>query len=364
MLSLTSIPAAVLRTAVAEGANPLVFLSVPGSAQPQPVLLDDVKKAAEAPATSDSGASSDDWKLLYDVMRVHEGRVHFWKPHLDRIASSYAAVTGAPMSAAALGHIGNCIQDYLKTAVPNVPGDINVKIISWWRPGAASAPVTEPPALIYYMNSFFPPASWYEAGAHMALLYDARRENPSAKVVQAPLRARATQLQKEAGVFEVLLVHDAADEYLVPEGSRSNYLLVDDKGAVECSEEADILVGTTLRAMRPAIAATEGLAPVSHRRLTLRDLLCRARSLLMLGTSPGALPIKQVQLYRDEAGRRRLERALQDLGLTLERDCPRVRVHVAGDDGGASCEALLELDVKSDAVTRVMEAYRRAAQAD
>lgn len=140
----------------------------------------------------------------------------------------------------------------------------------------------------FYVKAHYPEPSAYKEGVALGLLFDACRHTPNAKVVQADLRERAIELQRARGVFEVLLVHD---DGTVPEGSRSNYFLIDDNGDVLVSRDEDVLVGCTRRAMLEACA--EDNIRVVKRRLNVDDVLS-ARAVGMTGTSVGVLPVAKV----------------------------------------------------------------------
>lgn len=140
----------------------------------------------------------------------------------------------------------------------------------------------------YFVKALYPGEEMYAQGVRLAVLHDAERHNPTAKVVQDALRDRAVAEQRRTGCFEVLLAH--ADG-LVPEGSRSNYLLVDGDGAVHMSCDEDVLIGITRRAIE-ACCRDSGI-PLIKRKLYLPDVL-GAKAVAMTGTSVGVLPVASI----------------------------------------------------------------------
>lgn len=224
-------------------------------------------------------------------------------------------------------------------AQPEDDVEQNLKVIAWLgTPTSIDDPgciLPSPPTALhpsdffsvaaFYITSTYPPTSWYEAGGgtRVALLYHAARSNPNAKIVQAPLRQRAAEQQKRLGVFESILVHAAEDGYKAPEGSRSNFLCILDEGAVGDgdggaalptvvgSKDRDILVGVTLCALRQGVGRYSDPhgAPFrwEQRDVTLADIL-KARSVVMLGTSVGVLPIASIVVSEGEEEHAELQR--------------------------------------------------------
>lgn len=271
------------------------------------------------------------WTQIYEVCRLHKQSLFFLKGHMDRLASSYHAVTSAHLAPTAMQFIKDvmcryandesmhpCVAAY-KTDTSDL-SDINVKVITWvsspaepdadaFRAEGISAP---PPAeihcAVYFIKSFFPPARWYAEGTKVGLLYNSWRNNPEAKIVHADLHKRAADTRAELDVYEVLMVHERAFGYLVPEGARSNYIIVTENDEVQCSLVKDILLGITLKAVKACCEKSEKLKEVHHKPLTIADVL-KAKSLILLGTSPGVLPVKELQLYWDASSKASLEEA-------------------------------------------------------
>lgn len=361
------IPEEVRRVIQADADCTTVYYCASPAAPPVPFCVH-VLETAPAPPPS-SSAPGVHYKLVYDVMRVHQHKVMLFRPHVDRIATSYRSVTGEELPSAVLEDIPKAIQTYLAdpqsrpgASDPHAP-DQNLKLMAWLSPSPPADPVTDGalpeaafPFVLFFMKSFFPPESWYTTGTELALLFNAARENPNAKVVQANLRARAKGLQVAADVYEVLLVHDASDGYLIPEGSRSNYLLVTQDNTLLCSSAEDILIGITLKATEAA-AVRAGLGTVHHRKLTLKDL-CESRSCVMLGTSPGTLPVRQIVLYHDAESKAQFEAAAAFCGVDAA-SLKNVRVMTANPHP----KAVLEFDVQNEALTRLRTAYMEESMA-
>ncbi|RNF05831.1 protein G6 [Trypanosoma conorhini] len=313
------IPASVRNLILSDAAGKNVWFCGPTSHE---VLSVDDLRAPPSPAAA-SDAEATEWQLVYDVMRVRHGSVMFERDHVHRIyESSVFAASSKPLSDAAklpfpVEAVTQNIRSYIRDEHEGKE-DINLKFLAWlppcpnnlggeaeWQKLLCAIPYT-----LYFVKSFFPPETWYTEGTRLSLLYNAQRHTPNAKIVQAPLRLRAKKLQESSTAYEVLLVWDKAAHYLVPEGSRSNYLLVTEDGRLLCSLEKDILSGITLRAVKRAAAAA-GLTSIEHRPLYVGDL-CTARAIAMLGTSPGVLPVREIQMYYDEESKMNFISALDD----------------------------------------------------
>lgn len=298
---------------------------------------DETRAAAATAAAASANAA---YKVVYDVMRVRDGRILFKQSYAERFTHSLALAAPAHAFPA---NLQQTLQERLQRYVgaPGVHHDgvheQNLKIVAWLPDDDSAAAATSPtPVLFFLPTSSYPAEAMYHDGAKLGFLYHAHRVNPNAKVAQTALRDRANAYQKDNGIFEVLLVHDSTDHYLVPEGSRSNYVLQRRDGTWWCSAEEDILVGITLKTTCRVMEAC-GLGTVQHGKLTLKDVL-ECKSLYMLGTSPTIMPVQSVLLYRDDETRRCFEEAVRALSV---------------DVAGSGCNAIVKMDNDARAELRI-----------
>ncbi|GET92300.1 hypothetical protein, conserved [Leishmania tarentolae] len=306
---------------------------------------------AKAFSTAALGDAADDtaqaYHFVYDVMRSRNGRILFKKSYAERFVQSLTLAAPAyafPSELQSL--VQSRVQAYIESPGVYLDGatEKNVKLLSWIPAAAASSKQAEVfpiPVIVMLVKSSYPPESMYHEGAKLGLLFNAHRINPNAKVAQMGLRDRANAYLVENGVYEVLLVHDAADAYLVPEGSRSNYLLQKSDGTWWCSVEEDILVGITLKTAYQVVQAC-GLGSVQHAKLTLKDIL-ESKSLYILGTSPTILPVRSLLLYRDMETRTYYEEAVGSICATA------ITVQQVSDD---KAELLFSVNVELAAALR------------
>ncbi|KAH9577309.1 Aminotransferase class IV [Trypanosoma melophagium] len=293
------------------------------------ISIDTLRSALASPSPSTTKTKTTekrtvspvDFELVYDVMRVHKGSVMFERDHVRRIGESSTTAVQKDNNTTSLSwpveEIKQTIREYIKNN-PIEKEDINIKFVTWFPSYSEMKNQLEYYEMLqknfayvlYYVQSFFPPESWYKEGAQLSLLYNAQRHTPNAKIIQQSLRSRAKALQASTNAFEVLLVNDKEEHFLVPEGSRSNYLLLTHDDRLLCSLEKDILIGITLQAVRRAVKAA-GFAPIQHESLHVGDL-CMAKAIAMLGTSPGVLPVREIRVYYDEKSREEFLSAIRD----------------------------------------------------
>lgn len=235
--------------------------------------------------------------LVYEVVRQHRnGNFIFQQDHTARFCQSLHEVFGIPIEQAAVTGAQaevaiQRLQDiHCKKNFPCF--EQNIKYVAWrdLTPGKGIS------TLAYYVHSVYPPSEWYQTGSCFALLFGHKRDNPHAKVVYPALKAKAAQQAASLRVFESLIVHD---DGLVPEGVRSNYLLVSKDDTVLFSSDKDILIGTTMLAVKNQCKRLS--IPIETRRLTLQDIV-EAKAVAMLATSVNVLPINSIVLDQADIG--------------------------------------------------------------
>jgi branched-chain amino acid aminotransferase len=236
-----------------------------------------------------SGAAAEP-RILYEVVRVQGGGVMYAAEHMDRLRATLLGCTDGD-TARQLADAAH--RDVAAVAAAHDHMEHNIKLLCWRRADAAPAAAGQDTvaafdSCAYYVRASYPPAALYAEGVRFAVLHDAQRDDPHAKAVQRALRERAVALQADAGAYEVLLCH--ADG-LVPEGSRSNYFLVDAAGTVRMSRDEDVLLGVTRMAVL-AVCAAAGI-PVAKEALRIDDVM-GAAAVAMTGTSVGVMPVADI----------------------------------------------------------------------
>jgi branched-subunit amino acid aminotransferase/4-amino-4-deoxychorismate lyase len=292
---------------------------------------------------------------IYEVLRWRHGRACWLDAHARRMAATMAQFryfAGGPAAEERWRALFGAT--VAAVAQRNGASEQNVKIVVWRQTplaeagldasalvgesdeeaAAAAATTALFPALqldatsdaiaadfnmaVFMLTSFYPPAAWYATGAVVGAM-TAARPDPHSKVPMPEMRGRAARLQKEHGVFEVLLRRPS--DGALTEGSRSNFLLImsrADAGAESAAEatpssssatpaalrgiavveslDEDVLLGVTRTAVE-RVCAAHGV-PVVKR--VIRDADVRAAlGMALTGTSLGVLPVREVVNFAD-----------------------------------------------------------------
>eukprot|EP00758_Cryptobia_borreli_P006886 Tbor_TRINITY_DN5217_c0_g1::TRINITY_DN5217_c0_g1_i2::g.16200::m.16200/K00826/E2.6.1.42, ilvE; branched-chain amino acid aminotransferase len=271
----------------------------------------DLKNEALMLKPATSAEAEEEQPLIYEVFRQKgKHRIIYFEEHMKRFREGILKVyqpklgLGVGDKEVVPGLLGNCEKAVKALAAtltsddftsPQLSSDSdepfqqNIKIVAW-EPSPSSF-------ICYYIKSTYPPEKAYMEGIRMGLLFRASRDNPNAKVVQSDLRARANANQNDLNAFECLLVHGPEDNFLVPEGSRSNIVILDKDGRLISSKDSDILVGITLLKVKEQCQRL--CIPLLVREITLDDVL-GASAVAMLGTSVGVLPVQRLVAHRED----------------------------------------------------------------
>lgn len=213
---------------------------------------------------------------VYEVIRVMEEVPLFWEAHLDRLQRSLDLAGSTHQC-----HREELYRQILRLISENKVTDCNFKIIiNGFEPGGTLH------QYLFFVTSRYPTPNQLSNGVSV-ITHQAERENPNAKIIATDFRTQVLSAIQNAQAYEALLVNPL-DE--VTEGSRSNFFLL--KDGVFYTPPADrILEGITRQAV---ISLVERLGyPLKTQAISL-DFLQNADGLFLTGTSPGVLPIKQV----------------------------------------------------------------------
>lgn len=233
------------------------------------VCQDGVKAAADCPVF--------EGKIVYEVIRIIDGKPLFFKEHMKRLAASVALTQ--------LGEIQlEALESGLKQLIlTNQMHSDNARIeLSFQEKD-------NPRWSIQAVKGVYPPPESYAQGVEVLIL-DAQRQDPHAKVVNQSLVSQVAKLRTETGVFEVLL-RDLRG--YITEGSRSNFFIFS-SGTLVGVPEALILKGIT----RDKIIESAALAGIPYdEALLTADDLYHADAIMLSGTSIDLLPIAKVDTH-------------------------------------------------------------------
>jgi branched-subunit amino acid aminotransferase/4-amino-4-deoxychorismate lyase len=375
------VPASVLTTVLADLHAPSMLLSTPQAFPWRAASL--LQGAVSVPASELQGGGQQQQPaaVLYEVCKVRSGgHILYLDDHVQRFVQGMAKVLlGLPATSTSMCAGGTPWQTELLQAVPalvrqqvaqtdrDASVQQNIKFLAWLlneegdgvgggAGGSSGAGVTVQFAA-YFIKSYYPPDAWYmqpqpqapldanAAAAPPALLFTTglafgiHRPDPNVKQMGHAARSIAAARQKAFNLFETWIVQP---DMLVPEGSRSNFVLITNDGQALSSLDADILVGVTLSVLKRCSA----VVPLVQRKLTLLDVL-QCRAMAMTGTSVGVLPIPAVLVYATADERTVVE--------AYVRQQMRVQQPVATP----SAEATADVDAEAAAAAEVQRVMQR-----
>lgn len=240
-----------------------------------------------------------DGKSLYEVIRIIKGVPLFLEDHLKRLYKS-AETTNLEIWLKR-EDIEKSIKELSKI---NSIENGNVKIIFNYNKD------NNKNFLCYFIRTKYPSKEMYEKGVK-TVLYQAERENPTAKVINTNLREATDRIIQERGVYEVILVNK--DGYIT-EGSRSNIFMIKNSN-VYTAPVCKVLPGITRDYI---IKACENLGyEVIEESIHYKDIE-NIEGLFISGTSPKVLPVSQVENKKFDAKNKIITAIMNEYDRILE----------------------------------------------
>lgn len=216
------------------------------------------------------------YPAVYEVLKVTDGVPLFWDSHIDRLEKSLKL---AGVSAGI--DRDQLYQQALRLVKKNNTTHYNMKIIM-------NAFDTKPNGdkYLFFITTSYPSPQQLKEGVKV-ITFEAERHNPNAKIIATDFRTSILEALQQTQGYEALLVNAAGE---VTEGSRSNFFVIKDN--VFCTPPShQILEGITRQIV---IKLLERLGYGLKVMPLSLGFLMEAESLFLTGTSPGILPIQQV----------------------------------------------------------------------
>lgn len=211
-------------------------------------------------------------KIIYEVLRVVEGKPLFLENHLKRMKNSFELINEEFKFS--YEEISKKIQELIKSE-KKLEGNIKI-----------TYGICERVLKVFFIEHSYPSAEMYRNGVD-TILYFAERENPNAKIVNTNFREKVNQEIKDKNVYEVILVDSKGN---ITEGSRSNIFMVKGNNVITSPVKA-VLPGVT-RGEVINIAKKLGIE-VKETEFSYLDIK-ELDGMFISGTSPKILPIKVV----------------------------------------------------------------------
>lgn len=216
-----------------------------------------------------------DSPVIYEVIRVMDGKVLFFEDHVSRFLYSALKadfihnLSGSDIkdSIDTLLYKNNIIQGNVKFLLQKVaPNEINF--------------------FAFGIPHYYPSAKEYSQGIY-TILYRAERENPEIKLQRTELKNNIDEALKEKNAFEAILVHPNG---YITEGSKSNFFLIKNE-TVYTAPEADVLSGVTRKNL--IVLFHDNHINCHELRIPAVELK-NFEGAFISGTSPKVLPVRQI----------------------------------------------------------------------
>lgn len=211
-------------------------------------------------------------KIIYEVMRIIEGKALFLEAHLKRMEKSFELMNKS------FSYEYNKISEYVERVIcANDRKDGNIKI---------TFNIDKDEMKVFYIKHSYPTNEMYKDGVK-TILYHGERQNPNAKVVDGEFRGKVNDKIKSENAFEAILVDGNG---CITEGSKSNIFLIKGNKLLTSKVEA-VLPGVT----RGEIIELSKRAGIEFEERDIKYTeLEEIDSMFISGTSPGILPISKV----------------------------------------------------------------------
>jgi branched-chain amino acid aminotransferase len=211
-------------------------------------------------------------KIIYEVLRVINGKPIFLENHFKRMENSFKLIE----QEVELTYEEICNKIYALIKKENkLEGNIKI-----------TYEVYSKQLKIFFIEHSYPSKEMYENGVK-TILYFGERDNPNAKIVNENFREKVNKEIKENNAYEAILVD--SDGYIT-EGSRSNIFMI----------KGNKLLTSPVKAVLPGITRGEVIALAERLKIEVEEIeykyldINKLDGMFISGTSPKVLPIKQV----------------------------------------------------------------------
>lgn len=211
-------------------------------------------------------------KIIYEVLRVMDGKPIFLENHLKRMENSFNLIN----EKFTLSY--EKLSDKIKLLIKNekkINGNIKI-----------TYGVNEKILNIFFVEHSYPSEEMYENGVE-TILYFGERENPNAKIINDNFREKVNKEIKDKGVYEAILVDKNG---YITEGSRSNIFMVKD----------NVILTSPVKAVLPGVTRGEIIEIAQKLQIQVKEIeysysdIDKLDGIFISGTSPKVLPIRKV----------------------------------------------------------------------
>ncbi len=211
-------------------------------------------------------------KIIYEVLRVMDGKPIFLQSHLKRMENSFNLIN----EKFTLSY--EKISDRIELLIKNekkINGNIKITYA-----------INEKILNVFFVEHSYPSEKMYENGVE-TILYFGERENPNAKIINDGFREKVNKEISDKRVYEAILVDKNG---YITEGSRSNIFMVKD----------DMILTSPVKAVLPGVTRGEIIKIAQELQIQIEEVnynyvdINKLDGMFISGTSPKVLPIKKV----------------------------------------------------------------------
>jgi len=211
-------------------------------------------------------------KIIYEVLRVIDGKPIFLENHFSRMKNSFELIN--EKFTLTYEEISMKIDNLIKAENKfegniKITYEVNAKILR-----------------IFFVKHSYPSEKMYESGVK-TILYFGERENPNAKIVNDNFRVKVNNEIKEQDAYEAILVDKNG---YITEGSKSNIFMVKDNE----------LLTAPIKSVLPGVTRSEIIKIAQKLGIKIKEVeykysdIDKLEGMFISGTSPKVLPIKSV----------------------------------------------------------------------
>ena len=236
-------------------------------------------------------------KIIYEVLRVIDGKPIFLEEHIRRMENSFKLV--GEVFSLKFEEIYAKIDEFIKNEKKNIG---NIKLTY----GLNSKELK-----IFFIEHSYPSDELYEKGVK-TILYFGERTNPNAKIVNDNFRSKINEEINKKNAYEAILVDRNG---FITEGSKSNIFMVKGNELITSPVKA-VLPGVT-RGEIINIANKIGIT-VIEKEYSFKDI-DKLDGMFISGTSPKVLPINQVDSIKLDPENNIIKIILDEYNKEIER---------------------------------------------
>ncbi|CAG9702452.1 aminotransferase class IV [Clostridium neonatale] len=208
-------------------------------------------------------------KVVYEVLRVIDGKPLFLEDHLERMKNSFDLINEEFLLK----------NDEIKEKIKNLINKENklcgnIKI---------TYSITEKKLDIFFIKHSYPTDEMYDNGVKV-ILYFGERENPNAKIVNDNFRSGVNKEIENNNAYEAILIDRNG---FITEGSRSNIFMI----------KNNVILTSPTKAVLPGVTRKKVLELANQLNLKVEEQeynykkINELDGMFISGTSPKILPI-------------------------------------------------------------------------